>query len=66
MLKKHVKDQLCKNLSFNPTAGQELLMEKLAVFIVDSSNNSAFLLKGYAGTGKNKHTQFISENIEEF
>ena len=66
MLKKHIKDQLCKNLSFNPTSGQDLLMEKLAVFIVDGSNDSAFLLKGYAGTGKTSTLNSLVKTLKDF
>lgn len=52
MLKKHIKEQICQNLGFEPTNGQNLLAGELADFITDNNPDSLFLLKGYAGTGK--------------
>jgi len=37
---------------FEPTAGQSVAMNRLAVFVNDPAPRQAFLLKGYAGTGK--------------
>lgn len=39
-------------LNYQPTLGQEQLIEKLADFVTDPQDNSIFLVKGYAGTGK--------------
>ena len=37
---------------FEPTAEQSVAMNRLAVFVNDPAPRQAFLLKGYAGTGK--------------
>ena len=52
MLKKHLHQQIIKNLDFPPTGGQESLSGKLADFVTLNSRDAIFLLKGYAGTGK--------------
>ena len=43
---------LSKNFPFNPTIKQDAFFQKIAVFITNTSNDSIFVLKGYAGTGK--------------
>ncbi|WP_088340877.1 ATP-dependent DNA helicase [Robiginitalea sediminis] len=35
-----------------PTAMQDIAMQKMAGFVIQSATNGVFLLKGYAGTGK--------------
>ncbi len=37
---------------FDPTFKQAVFFEKIASFLTDKSNDSIFVLKGYAGTGK--------------
>jgi exodeoxyribonuclease-5 len=41
-----------KNFKHTPTSDQELLIEKLSEFILSRKTSEAFILKGYAGTGK--------------
>ena len=43
---------LIKKFPFNPTSQQLEVIKQLSDFIENSSSNSLFLLKGYAGTGK--------------
>jgi exodeoxyribonuclease-5 len=43
---------LLKHFPFDPTPGQRLLVEKLSKFVFSDNERSAFVLKGYAGTGK--------------
>jgi ATP-dependent exoDNAse (exonuclease V) alpha subunit len=43
---------LFKNFPFNPTIKQDAFFQKIAVFITNVNNDSIFVLKGYAGTGK--------------
>lgn len=43
---------LLKNFPYSPTHGQKKLLWELAKFVTDDNQNSLFLLKGYAGTGK--------------
>ena len=43
---------LRENFPFEPTLKQDIFFQKIADFIINSSNNELFVLKGYAGTGK--------------
>ena len=51
---------LIKKFPFDPTSQQLEVIKQLSNFIENSSSNSLFLLKGYAGTGK---TTIISSLI---
>ncbi len=44
--------KLVEKFQFDATDSQDQLLIKLSEFIFDTNNNSLFLLKGYAGTGK--------------
>lgn len=43
---------LLAKFPYDPTSGQVILMQQLAAFILEEDNQSLFVLKGYAGTGK--------------
>lgn len=43
---------LHENFPFEPTLKQDIFFQKIADFIINSSNKELFVLKGYAGTGK--------------
>ena len=45
-------NKLVENLGYDPTKDQSLALEQLASFIYNNSNDSIFVLTGYAGTGK--------------
>jgi len=40
------------NFPFEPTLKQDVFFQKVADFVINSSNKELFILKGYAGTGK--------------
>jgi ATP-dependent exoDNAse (exonuclease V) alpha subunit len=40
------------NFPFEPTLKQDIFFQKIADFVINSSNEELFVLKGYAGTGK--------------
>ncbi|UZO80053.1 AAA family ATPase [Aquimarina sp. ERC-38] len=52
MHKKEFYQLLMRDFPFEPTAKQQVLLLKLAEFVCEVSDNTLFLLKGYAGTGK--------------
>ena len=56
---------LIRNFPFQPTEKQEIFFQKIAFFIVDYSNDSIFVLKGYAGTGKTTVISTIVNNLIE-
>lgn len=66
MLKKHIQEQICQYLGFEPTNGQISLAEKLAGFISGNNPDSLFLLKGYAGTGKTSMVGALVKTLDEF
>jgi exodeoxyribonuclease-5 len=66
MLKKHLREHICQNLGFEPTAGQNLLSEKLADFITSGDPDELFLLKGYAGTGKTSMLNALVKTLRAF
>ena len=45
-------EQVKKNFPFIPTPEQQVTLEKISNFLFERNNESLFLLKGYAGTGK--------------
>ena len=52
MHQKELSNTIKKNFKHTPTSDQELLIEKLSEFILSRKTSEAFILKGYAGTGK--------------
>ncbi|GAA3508193.1 ATP-binding domain-containing protein [Aquimarina addita] len=58
--------QLLKNdFPFEPTIKQDVVLHKLAVFILSNAKNSLFLLKGYAGTGKTTLIGTLVKNLSK-
>jgi ATP-dependent exoDNAse (exonuclease V) alpha subunit len=49
---REIEDLIFKYFPYKPTDGQRILILALAEFIVNGKADEAFLLKGYAGTGK--------------
>ena len=43
---------LLKDFPFTPTQKQDILLQQLSAFLFEPKNNSIYVLKGYAGTGK--------------
>ncbi len=56
---------LTRNFPFQPTFKQDIFFQKVASFITDYSNDSIFVLKGYAGTGKTTVISTIVNNLIE-
>ena len=52
MLYEYFHKKLLESFDFQPTGSQENLCELLSQFLFLQENKKAFLLKGYAGTGK--------------
>ncbi len=52
MLHKKFAEKIIKNFKHKPTDDQAELIEKLSTFILSKKSSEAFILKGYAGTGK--------------
>ncbi len=52
IVKEDIISLFLNNFSYEPTSGQHKLIDKLADFLLYRSNQSLFVLRGYAGTGK--------------
>lgn len=52
MINNYLLQQIKENFSYEPTFEQELAVKSLADFLLSTSSDSIFVLKGYAGTGK--------------
>ena len=54
---------LLEKFPFEPTISQENLLNNLGNFIFDKNNQSLFVLKGYAGTGKTTTISTVVNNL---
>lgn len=59
-----IYNQLCKNLGYDPTDDQFVVMKRLASFIIENKNDVIFLLTGYAGTGKTSVISSVVRTLE--
>ncbi|WP_339653383.1 AAA family ATPase [Flavobacterium frigidarium] len=56
---------LRKKFPFAPTYNQDIFFQKIAIFLTDTHNDTIFVLKGYAGTGKTTVISTIVNNLGE-
>lgn len=61
-----VKLALKKQFAFAPTQGQEKLIDAISKFLIDPDQRAAFLIKGYAGTGKTTIISALVKMLPEF
>ncbi|HIU55483.1 MAG TPA: AAA family ATPase [Candidatus Gallibacteroides avistercoris] len=60
-----LSDRIKKFLDYDPTPEQLSLMERLSSFVLEGGDDSLFLLKGYAGTGKTSVIGCLVRALEE-
>ena len=60
-----LSDRIKKFLDYEPTQEQRSLMEQLSSFVLEGGDDSLFLLKGYAGTGKTSVIGCLVKALEE-
>ena len=65
MLEDYIISQIRKELPFAPNQGQELLLAKLGRFIACRAPESAFVLRGYAGTGKTSMVSALVRTMDK-
>lgn len=58
-----VKQILTKYFPHEPTGGQAQLIHSFARFLNDENENKAFVLKGYAGTGKTSFVRSLVKSL---
>ena len=54
---------LQNNFPHQPTQKQEVFFQKIADFILNSTSDDIFVLKGYAGTGKTTIISTVINNL---
>jgi len=52
MLQEQLADLITSKLGHSPTTSQENLIQGVSKFLIESTGDGIFLMKGYAGTGK--------------
>jgi exodeoxyribonuclease-5 len=65
MLKDFLKNKIIAEFGYEPTASQKKASMEIAAFLGDQDDNSAFVMKGYAGTGKTTMVRAIIKVLEE-
>ena len=65
MLEQFIKNRIIAHLSFTPNEGQNELLDKLSQFVVSPAKRKAFILLGYAGTGKTSITAALVKAYQE-
>jgi exodeoxyribonuclease-5 len=66
MLSNFLVKKITEQLPFTPTDEQQLLIERLAEFLMSQKTDELFLLRGYAGTGKTSVVAALIKAIIEF
>jgi exodeoxyribonuclease V len=57
-------NSLCSSLGNTPTSDQSDVLWKLAAYITDNTNDTIFLLSGYAGTGKTSVISAVVKTLD--
>ena len=66
MIESHIEKILGENLGYNPTGDQLSAIKAVASFIAGNTNDSIFLLTGYAGTGKTSMISAVVHTLDRF
>ncbi len=65
-IERFLKQKMIEHLKFAPTVCQDMLFDKLSLFITsDSEHDWLFLIKGYAGTGKTTAIASFIQTLRE-
>ena len=64
MLSNFLTTSFKAELKYEPTIDQYQLFEKLSVFFIDKNPDSAFLINGYAGTGKTSSISAVVRSLK--
>ena len=65
MVTRLLSDRIKMFLNYEPTVEQNRLIDELSVFVLEGGEDSLFLLKGYAGTGKTSVIGCLVKILEE-
>lgn len=65
MLKNHLKGKIRHNLGYEPTVGQEKLIDSWSDYIISTGSDELFMLTGYAGTGKTTMVNALVKTLDQ-
>lgn len=65
MIIDYLQDLLLQNFAFQPTSDQSDTIKSLSQFILSEDKDEAFILKGYAGTGKTSLIGALVKTMEQ-
>ena len=65
MLEQFIQNRITQHLPFEANEGQKELLEKLSQFITSPTPRKAFILRGYAGTGKTSIMAALVQAMKE-
>ncbi|NOZ47851.1 MAG: AAA family ATPase [Chlorobi bacterium] len=67
MISNQLITKILQKIEFNVTPGQKVLLNKLSDFVINIGlkNNAAFIIKGYAGTGKTSIVSYLVKTLAE-
>lgn len=66
MINNFFKDKVKENFPFDPTPEQEIALEKIVEFLFLPKEESIFLLRGFAGTGKSSLLGALVKTMTDF
>jgi exodeoxyribonuclease-5 len=65
MINNDLKRQIRENFPFELTSEQDLLLDLLSDFLLSTSSDEAFILRGYAGTGKTSLVGALVKTLDQ-
>ncbi|MDU1889102.1 MAG: AAA family ATPase [Dysgonomonas sp.] len=66
MISNFFKEKIKENFGFEPTSEQNIALDKIVDFLFLQKDESIFLLRGYAGTGKSSLLGALVKTMTEF
>ena len=65
MIKDYLKEVILQNFGLKPTTDQTKVIDLLCDFILSTDNDSVFILRGFAGTGKTSLMSALVKTMEQ-
>ena len=66
MLQNHLKNVFLRHLRYEPTEGQNILMDALSQMICSVDPRQLMIIRGYAGTGKTSVIAAFIRTLADF
>ena len=65
MIKEYLKEVILQNFGLKPTTDQAKVVDLLCDFILSPNNDSVFIMRGFAGTGKTSLMSALVKTMEQ-